>query len=361
MSSCDSTECCCAAQQNINSPSKCPACPKSPEHVSEVQNPYIDSSRQVMALTLMRRQGLNRAMAGFNRSEECVEGSGRPTYTVATKEWIALADFIAGKVLPVTVPVKLASLLELTITLRQSYSNDVSNILDDTAEKRKSDDSHRFFLDILKKVRAILEPRLPKDRLSPAQPQTAGEIVNMFEHLELEEPSETPEATTSNLPAATESQAHVEPTYKAELSTAWAGYKSGMHDLVAASITTNTAVDLARSMTDDLKGTFTKHREAHLNPTPEMKHGIYGFYEPHSDRDGKTNRDKFKEDKISPLEMLPEFFYYCRTIEPVASRPPVEDEFGRGSGTCSRRKRLLCRLHLWLHYSSPFTTCFATR
>jgi hypothetical protein len=76
-----------------------------------------------------------------------------------------------------------------------------------------------------------------------------------------------------------------------------------------------------------------------VNLTPEMKRGILGFYHPHSDRDSKSNRDKFQEDKILLLDMLPEFFYYCRTTEPATSRPPVEDEFSRGLRPCSRRKK----------------------
>ncbi|KAH7079749.1 hypothetical protein FB567DRAFT_582436 [Paraphoma chrysanthemicola] len=336
---------------------------------------HRDSIAQWLASTA-RKNGYAPAK-GKAPQKPGVEGSGRPTYTVATKERIALAEFITGKEPPITVPIKLATLLDLTISLRQSHSMEVSNILDDTAEKRNSDDSHTFFLDILNRVRTILEPRLPKDRLPPAQPQTTEEIVNMFEHLELEEPSESSEAATRSLPAVSESQARIEPIYKAkrtndieesffafslllhdlirlrsEVSTAWAGYKDGMHDLVAASITTNTAVDLTRSEAhrvrpgDDINFKMYKDAEAlfwpasqlltafcdvlKVNPTPEMKHGIYGFYEPHSDRDGKTNRDKFKEDKNLLLEMLPEFFYYCRITESVASRPPVEDEFSRG-------------------------------
>lgn len=45
-----------------------------------------------------------------------------------------------------------------------------------------------------------------------------------------------------------------------------------------------------------------------VNPTPEMKRGHYGVYNPSSDRNGKSSRAKFLEDKILLLEMLPEFF-----------------------------------------------------
>jgi hypothetical protein len=251
--------------------------------------------------------------------------------------------------------------------------DDVSEVLEDSAVKRDSDDKHAFFLNVLKNVRNILKARLRLDRARMPKPQATEEIFNLFEHLELEEPSAAFEQAPDNVPLRPE-----EPIYMAErpndmeqsffafalhlhdlselrseISTAWAGYKNGMHDLVAAAITTNTAVDLARSMTDDLKSTFAKHvgacgmlqiyhaaqcmvtgtSEAHkmlpgddmnfatyklaeslfypahqlLNafcnvlkvmPTPEMKRGIYGFYKPESDRNRKSDREKFMEDKI---------------------------------------------------------------
>jgi hypothetical protein len=315
----------------------------------------------------------------------------------------------------ILVPPKLATLLDATISLRQSYSDDVSDVLDDSNEKRDSNDKHAFFLQVLKKVREILKPRLPKDSVLPSVPKTTTDIVNMFENLDLEEPSEAfeqaPDITPSSSP---------EPIYKAErqndisecffalclllhdfsrlrteVSLAWGRYKIGAQDLVAAALTTNTAVDLARSMTDDLKSMFEKHggavrmvqiyyaaqclaagiSEEHrarpgddmnfaafniaeanyvpamllldafcnvlkVNSTPEMRKGIYGFYQPHAKRSSMSNRDKFKEDKILLLEMLPEFFYYCRITEPATSRPPVEDELSRGLRTMFKTKEV---------------------
>jgi hypothetical protein len=278
------------------------------------------------------------------------------------------------------VPVKLATLLDTTISLRQIYSDDVSEVLEDSAVKRDSDDKHAFFLGVLKEVQHIIRSRLPRERARMPQPQATEEIFNLFEHLELEEPSAAFEQAPDNIPVRPEQPIYMaerpndmEESFfafalhlhdlsklRSEVSTAWAGYKNGMHDLVAAAITTNTAVDLARSMTDDLKSTFVKNggacrmlqiyyaaqcmatgtSAAHkmlpgddmnfatyklaeslfypahqlLNafcnvlkvmPTPEMKRGIYGFYKPGSDRNRKSDREKFMEDKILMLEMLP--------------------------------------------------------
>lgn len=330
---------------------------------------------------------------------------GQPTYTVAIKDWTVLAEYIAGQEPPINVPVKLATLLDTTISLRQIYSDDVSEVLEDSAVKRESDDKHAHFLNVLKKVRNILKSRLPLKRTPMPKPQAVEEIFNLFEHLELEEPSAAFEQAPDNVPTLPEEPIYmaerpngIEESFfafalhlhdlsklRSEVSTAWIGYKEGMFDLVAATIATNTAVDLARSMTDDLKSTLAKNGGAcrmlqiyyaaqcmatgtsathkvlpgddmnfatykladslfypahqllnafcevlKVAPTPEMKRGIYGFYKPQSDRKRKSDREKFLEDKILMLEMLPEFFYYCRTTEPTTSRPPVEDEFSRG-------------------------------
>jgi hypothetical protein len=299
-------------------------------------------------------------------------------------------------------------LLDATIGLRQSYSASLSEILGDTAEKKGSDDRHSFFLEILKKVRSILAPRLPSSHASTKKTTTLEEAINMFDHLELEDTSEafdkspdiaaTP--TSQNEPIyKAERQSDLEESYfalhlllhdlnklRAEVSTAWEGYKQGVHDIVAASITTNTAVSLARSMAEELKTTFSRHggayrmlqvfyaaqcimsgtSEAHrarpgddLNfamykvadvlfmPAalllhafcdvlkegyhPEMKRGFYGTYNPASNRKSKGSRERFLEDKILLLEMLPEFFFYCKTTAPDS--PPVEDEFTRALRT----------------------------
>jgi hypothetical protein len=104
---------------------------------------------------------------------------GRQTYTVALKEWVALAEFIAGMTPPIFVPNKLTTLLDTTISLRQSYAEDVSEMLADSGEKRKADDQHTFFLNVLKRVRDILGSRLPADRTSRQSPKNTEEIINL--------------------------------------------------------------------------------------------------------------------------------------------------------------------------------------
>ncbi|KAF2993588.1 hypothetical protein E8E13_000745 [Curvularia kusanoi] len=312
-----------------------------------------------------------------------------------------MAEFIAALTEPpVTVPTKLAALLDNTILLRQSYSEDIAEFSANAADEDSSN-RHAFFLGILKKVRVVLSPLItgpPAAIKEKANSTSVSEILNVFEHLELEEPSaafeQAPDAPTAPAPIyKAERPNDVEEDFfmlhlllhdlarlRTEVSRAWEGYKQGGHDLIAASITTNTAVDLARSMIEDSKSAFAKHGGAirmlqvyyaaqcleqgsseaqkqrptddmnfamfsladavfwpafllldgfasmhKINPHPEMKPGFYGTYNPSSDRARKSSREKFLEDKILLLEVLTEFYFYCHMTK--ASPPPVEDEF----------------------------------
>lgn len=255
--------------------SLCPELVTSP-HLPNLLTVFSDSIAQWLASTAKTRGYVSPKSKKSNKNAKAAQG--RPTYTVAIKEWTAMAEFIAGLTDPtVDVPEKLATLLDVTIGLRQSYSNDISDILADSDVKKNSDDRHTFFLGVLKSVRNILGPRLPKQAKTSPPPKTVDEIMNMFEHLELEEPSEAfenaPDIPIANVPIyKAEQPNNIDEAYfamhlllrdfaklRTEVSHAWAGYNNGGHDIVAASITTNIAVDLARSMVDDVKGVFTPH------------------------------------------------------------------------------------------------------
>jgi hypothetical protein len=58
----------------------------------------------------------------------------------------------------------------------------------------------------------MLRPRFPKEQVPREQSRTPAEIVNLFDHLELEEPSEAFEQAPDLTPAPSTN----EPFYKAE-------------------------------------------------------------------------------------------------------------------------------------------------
>ncbi|KAF2685094.1 hypothetical protein K458DRAFT_387987 [Lentithecium fluviatile CBS 122367] len=172
-------------------------------------------------------------------------------------------------------------------------------------------------------------------------PKSMSDIINMFEDLELKEASKTFE-NGSDVAATPFVRAETDANYKSEqlenleedflafylllsdlnklrteVDRKWEGYKQGMLDLVTASITTNTAVDLARSLEEECNGRFKKYggteamlpmlhnaqclqagtTEAHKpGYLPDMKLGYYGHYDPSS------NRSEKRVQELSPAE-----------------------------------------------------------
>lgn len=75
-----------------------------------------------------------------------------------------------------------------------------------------------------------------------------------------------------------------------------------------------------------------------------MKRAIYGTYKPESKRASKSNREKFIEDMVLLLGELEEIYFYCKTTNPLTSRPPVEDEFIRGLRSMFKAKEVTLAL-----------------
>lgn len=171
-----------------------------------------------------------------------------------------MARFIAALVdPPVAVPAELVVLLDTTILLRQSYSDNFAETPADTADK-DSDSRHAFFLGILKNARSVLDPLISRAPAATKKPKSIDEIFNMFEHLKLEDPYaafvKEPDATPILAPIykaerpndikkdffAFHLLLHNLARLRTEVSYDLAGYKQGGHDLIAASVTTNTTV-----------------------------------------------------------------------------------------------------------------------
>lgn len=183
------------------------------------------------------------------------------------------------------------------------------------------------------------------------------------------------------------------------LKKVWEGYKQGTFDLVAVSIITNTAIDFARRLHEDFNGAFPEHTdfEKHVNvlyrliclksdqdpkfkerpdddfnfavyedigtilfPTyallssfkdiivpgelPLYRAGAYGLYDPSSDRASQSSREKFRDDKVVLLEILPEF---C-VLALGAGSIPAEDELTRGIRGMVENNELL----IWLAFAA---------
>jgi len=350
------------------------------------------------------------ACKGIGAIQASNPGLGPRSHTVARKEWVPLARFIVDQDPPIVVPVKVAEIIEVSIKIREGETDvDSEDILEDILKDivkdlgESGDKEYTPFRNMLENLRHVLEPRLPTERKTPG---TLAESFNLFQELELEERSKALEQAPDIIPTHVASS---EPIYMAERCTdneegtfalfllldelnnlrvevraAWDRYKMDAEDLVAAAITTNTAVALARSMADEMKSVFSKRggeifmlelwykvhciaarttdsyrerpgdeinltmfkfadenfwsafvlltafcNDLKRNHCPDMRRGTLKYI-PQSDRDGTDSRILFAEDKSILRMMLPEFFYYCHTTKADASRPAVEDELTCG-------------------------------
>lgn len=370
-----------------------------------------------------------------NRSKSTLEGS---KYLVAMKDFTTLAQWIVNSMKPrIEVPASFMSVLNRAIAVRKRHyhwwNRQSETSIDSNSTKSQANDSHAYFIGVLEEVRRILQLRTPAEVVNDPSAQSIEEtstskaayarVVNLFENLEPEEPSEaylnSESASTSQKPTSSsdirygvEQAQSLEEVHLAVhclfndfdnirryLQQVWIGYKHGAFDLIAASITTNTAIDFAKRLHEDFLETFPKHAdfERHINvfyallcsavnqapeskerPDDEMnfavyndaetllfpaymlvsafnrilepgslpvyKPGHYGVYDPLSDRASKSSRDKFREDKIILLELLPDFYVFSLTRGKI----PAEDEMTRGIREMAAQNKV----PIWLAFAA---------
>ena len=380
-----------------------------------------------------RLKGKARKLAQNAPNKPAASASPAQTYIIAVKDFIGLAEYIAGyKGTRVEVPSGCASSLRRAIAVRQSYGADISEVMERTSTSQASVDRHSYFIGVLEHVRDILRP-LMTESVKNMAPETgtkradADKLSNIFGNLELFEPSEE----FLNGPDATPSVPNEEPPsaarYEAErlhdfgeafflfqllvqdlnmiqnvIQETWSGYKMGAFDLVSASVTTNTAVDIARRMEEDAQPILDKHGgserlleliylahsiernedpnhwerpddflnirvynvvEKAFVPTylllssfraiakgrtniPQYKPGYYGTYNPLDDRSKMTDREKKShEDRAFLMEMLSEINFLCKASP---EQMTWEDEFTSGL------RKTLCetkKIPLWLTFA----------
>ena len=223
-----------------------------------------------------------------------------PKYTIKVKDFTALAECIARSTKPaVKVPVPVIKVLNRAIDLRQQHHtwSRAQAESEASAGVEESNQSHAHFLGILERIREVLKPCMPSETindflLQPSlyaagqQPQSQqvqqvnGQISNMFDNLDIQEPSkeflDAPDVET-----ATDAKAVQESNYEAEkgqsieeqytathclfqdvrnirshLRQLWRSYRDHGLSLVVASITTNTAIDFVRSMEQEFLRQF---------------------------------------------------------------------------------------------------------
>ncbi|KAI1115971.1 hypothetical protein F5Y14DRAFT_408804 [Nemania sp. NC0429] len=358
-------------------------------------------------------------------------------YTIAIKDFVALADFIYTKRATVgKVPISFVKTLDRVIRARRAFGSQIAEtgeITDDAP-----DSSHMYFVSVLEKVRQVMEPLFPSQASQQQPPQGSADekakdaFSNRFAGLSVYESSEAylnmPDKEPSQ-PAKIAVDNELEATYEAEKLNAyediifalhalmndlnrfrtriewiWDAYAQGLFDLCAAAIATNTAIELARNLMDEITPDLDAHGGAwkilqkfHLllcmmdghtpdeligpdqesignfnydfydagigqflqvynmvdafsrviepNQLPIYKEGMFGTYNPSSKRDTKSGLEKFYEDRALLMPFFTELMTVCVTVTDY----PIEDEFLRGMAEMAKTRQ------------TPFSMVFAAQ
>ncbi|QKD52115.2 uncharacterized protein FOBCDRAFT_238443 [Fusarium oxysporum Fo47] len=242
-------------------------------------------------------------------------------YVIAVKDFIPLAKFM----------------------LASNHSSQFGAQLIDHGMKpsTKSDATHYVFVGILEKARDVLRPRMPAGTKSFSSFEDLG---NRFSGLKIYEPSpELLDFTDIERPKNAQGDDTIyEAEPKTSLEDALSNYRDGYFDLANAAVSTNTGINLARNLTDQIlpiikdhgsactileKFSFVCARRDGLSEDDIVAWGPAVENEDiMSDRSSRKGPAKFKEDQI----FLSEFFTEAVTLARLAPNYPVEDEFIRG-------------------------------
>ena len=257
-----------------------------PDPPTASSQPARPSQRLKGAARKSAKLAVNSNAASSHHSDSA---ENAPKYTIKVRDFATLAECIARFNKPVVkVPVAVVKVLNRAIDLRQQHYSWARAQADSepSTDVQESNQSHAHFLGILERTREILKPRMPSEMIddflskpssrssNQEKPDTQanGQISNMFDKLDIQEPSQT----FLDAPDVEQSigiKVSQEPNYEAEqvqsmeeqylaahclfqdvrnirsfLRQLWTSYRDDGLSLTAASITTNTAIDFVRSM-----------------------------------------------------------------------------------------------------------------
>lgn len=323
-----------------------------------------------------------------------VAGAQGSRYRIAISDFNTLSQFIAEK--NVSVPGTFSSTLDRLIKVRSAFGSQLAK--HGAALNPIKTEKHNFFLGVLTAVRDVLKHLF-------AEPGKASveELSNRFDGLDVYEPTEDapdvvrPQQVADNVVYEAEPSLSFEDVLcaytllvndlnkiRARIEWIWSNFKAGIFDLPAAALATNTAIDLAHSLIDEVMpltkahdglrqivtkfylvqmmmaghslesleanmadncnftyetydravGTFLPAYQlvesfaAVLQPDtlPVFKDGIFGFYNPSLDRSSKTGKQKFRDDKA----LIMPFFAELAAVVMRVDGYPVQDELLRG-------------------------------
>lgn len=214
--------------------------------------------------------------------------SAPPKYTVAIKDFIPLAEFIATRTPPVIVPTTFSSIINRVIRIRSTFDQRISRHGQEA--DRDSKQKHDYFVSILEKVREVLNARLPASVLSDTS--DTQNVTNIFAALTVYEPSDEflaappieyapqqpkdGQRSEDTVVYEAEQQLSDEDAFMAyammiadlnkirtQVRWIWSNYKARIFDAVTAAVATDSAISLARNVLEEMAPIF-KFRDPYL-------------------------------------------------------------------------------------------------
>ncbi|KKZ64795.1 hypothetical protein EMCG_09306 [[Emmonsia] crescens] len=377
----------------------------------QTRNPSSQNQEQQQQSKRLKGKARKQARQACQAESEAEAEVTTPTRTLPVKEFARLANYLAAATdPPVVVPASFVRSLDRAIATRREHGTELSSRVPRDEESRASDDRHVHFIGVLEHVREVLRPRFARDQVKcavakPAQKpvqkhhaQIISNLANKFESLGVQEPSKefinAPNVRPTTATTKVEEVNHEEqnPPDDEEASFrfllllqdyyllriflihTWTQYRDEVFKLECVSLATNTAIDIARRMCEDVDPLFEEHvkvktiliaiylaickRSGHDPMFREQPRDIINF-QPYDAIEGtllpayilleqwrnaspnglptegfpamppkypsKSGRDKFKEDHISIRQIISEFL----VLHAISPTQPFKDEFTR--------------------------------
>ncbi|KAF2797425.1 hypothetical protein K505DRAFT_398635 [Melanomma pulvis-pyrius CBS 109.77] len=256
------------------------------------------------------------------------------SYLVPVKDFTRLATAVVATINS-QVPTQMIEILEDVIQARKSCAEwFLANQTDADDTIKAHNETHQFFISVLQEVLQVLKPMKLKEkesvRVENESTDTNGHrLANMFEYLELEEPTES--EWLPDIPGHIERK--VTPiSYKIETSDdeisfaiycflkgatdirvfvrrTWREYKSGNITLPTASLTMNAALKMIENMDETFRGTFPQFKN-HADILNFIERGYC-----HAKKANSDVEDDFFAYKSDGQELSAETMLCCHTTD----------------------------------------------